>query len=70
VRLSVQALLQSLERDPVGKGLTFGLVYRDSIRDVPGRVVVAASPVIASVYFTPDKRLTVYNDGRPVAYAQ
>jgi hypothetical protein len=37
---------------------------------VPGRVVVAASPVIASVYFTPDKRLTVYNDGRPVAYAQ
>jgi hypothetical protein len=34
-RLSVQALLQSLEHDPAGKGLTFGLVYRDSIRDVP-----------------------------------
>jgi hypothetical protein len=30
-RLSVQALLQSLEHDPAGKGLTFGLVYRDNL---------------------------------------
>jgi hypothetical protein len=70
VRLGVQALPQSLQREPVGNGLTFGLVYRDSIRDVPGKAVVKASPVIASVYFTPDKRLTVYHDGRPLADAQ
>jgi hypothetical protein len=34
------------------------------------RAVLKASPVIASVYLTPDKRLTVYDDGRRVAYAQ
>ena len=34
------------------------------------KAVLKASPAIASVYFTPDKRLTVYNDGRLVAYAQ
>ena len=34
------------------------------------RAVLKASPVIASVCFTPDKPLTVYNDGRPVAYAR